>query len=206
MPEKFNPKDEQYKKVDDLPKEHQEEFVDIPQEIGGGFVRKEAMEALTEAEKVATIVNALKEQGLTSTDVLHEQALPMEKKRENALVDGENFEEFANDKEVVLKAVKRDGYNLQYASPELKNDKEIVLEAIKDADWGAYIFQYASPELKNDKEFILEAIKEHGKVIQHISNALKSDLDVILAAIKQNPDALRFISKNIREQVEHMLK
>ena len=178
MPEKFNPKDEQYKKVDDLPKEHQEEFVDIPQEIGGGFVRKEAMEALTEAEKVATIVNALKEQGLTSTDVLHEQALPMEKKRENALVDGENFEEFANDKEVVLKAVKRDGYNLQYASPELKNDKE----------------------------FILEAIKEHGKVIQHISNALKSDLDVILAAIKQNPDALRFISKNIREQVEHMLK
>ena len=126
MPEKFNPKDEQYKKVDDLPKEHQEEFVDIPQEIGGGFVRKEAMEALTEAEKVATIVNALKEQGLTSTDVLHEQALPMEKKRENALVDGENFEEFANDKEVVLKAVKRDGYNLQYASPELKNDKEFI--------------------------------------------------------------------------------
>ena len=169
MPEKFNPKDEQYKKVDDLPKEHQEEFVDIPQEIGGGFVRKEAMEALTEAEKVATIVNALKEQGLTSTDVLHEQALPMEKKRENALVDGENFEEFANDKEVVLKAVKRDGYNLQYASPELKNDKEIVLEAIKDADWGAYIFQYASPELKNDKEFI--PVAEYSSLLRLEMNA-----------------------------------
>ena len=33
--EKFNPKDEQYKEVADLPTEHQEEFMDVK---GGGFV------------------------------------------------------------------------------------------------------------------------------------------------------------------------
>lgn len=34
-------------------------------------------------------------------------------------------------KEVVLEAVKEDGYALRYASEELQNDKEVVLEAVK---------------------------------------------------------------------------
>ena len=36
-----------------------------------------------------------------------------------------------SNKEYVLKAVKNNGYSLEYASNELKNNKEIVLEAIK---------------------------------------------------------------------------
>ncbi len=33
--------------------------------------------------------------------------------------------DFKNDKEVVLAAVKQNGYALQYASPDLKNDKDV---------------------------------------------------------------------------------
>lgn len=44
MKESFNPSDEEYKKVEDLPEEHQGEFADVPEEMGGGFVKKEAME------------------------------------------------------------------------------------------------------------------------------------------------------------------
>ncbi len=35
-----------------------------------------------------------------------------------------------NDKEFVLKAVKKNGLELFYASDSLKNDKDIVIEAI----------------------------------------------------------------------------
>jgi hypothetical protein len=36
-----------------------------------------------------------------------------------------------NDKEVVIEAVKNDGFALKYASEYLKNDKKFVLEAVK---------------------------------------------------------------------------
>lgn len=36
--EKFNPSDPRYKKVADLPEKHQKDFIDVPQEDGGGFV------------------------------------------------------------------------------------------------------------------------------------------------------------------------
>ena len=50
--EKFNPKDEQYKEVADLPTEHQEEFMDVK---GGGFVLREAIINQEIAEKMAQI-------------------------------------------------------------------------------------------------------------------------------------------------------
>ena len=53
------------------------------------------------------------------------------------------------DKEVVLKAVKKNGFSLKYASEELKKDKEVVLEAVKQ---NGHSLQYASEELKKDKE------------------------------------------------------
>lgn len=52
-PEKFNPSDQKYKKVEDLPRKHQAEFADIPQ--GEGFTRKEALsesEAFERSRKI----------------------------------------------------------------------------------------------------------------------------------------------------------
>lgn len=49
--EKFNPSDERYKKVEDLPAEHQKEFVDVPVfavDGGGYFLRKEAAEGFAQ--------------------------------------------------------------------------------------------------------------------------------------------------------------
>lgn len=51
----------------------------------------------------------------------------------------------------VFDAVKRDGFQLQYASEELKNDKEIVLKAIQS---NKEAIQYASEEMQNDPEII----------------------------------------------------
>jgi len=54
-------------------------------------------------------------------------------------------------REEVIKAVKRNGHALEYASETLKNDKDIVLETVKQ---NGYALQYASYKLRNDKEFM----------------------------------------------------
>jgi hypothetical protein len=36
-----------------------------------------------------------------------------------------------NDKDIVLEAVKKNGYSLEFASENLKNNKEVVLAAVK---------------------------------------------------------------------------
>lgn len=53
MSEKFDPRNPEYKKVEDLPQEHQEAFVDVPEKSGGGFVRKEVQEKYNRARDTA---------------------------------------------------------------------------------------------------------------------------------------------------------
>jgi len=104
-PEQFNPSDEQYKKVEDLPEEEQGKFVDVPEEQGGGFVKKGAVYAEKTATKKAESVNAeigekgrlekenrglfdklfqrlRHEQQISSIGILHEDALDKDQQRE----------------------------------------------------------------------------------------------------------------------------
>lgn len=47
-------------------------------------------------------------------------------------MDLENLNEiFRNDKEIILRAVKSDGFALEFASEDLKNDRKFASEAIK---------------------------------------------------------------------------
>ena len=46
-----------------------------------------------------------------------------------------------NNKEEVLNEVRKDGYNLRYASVELKNDKEVVNRAICNTIVGRFNLQ-----------------------------------------------------------------
>jgi hypothetical protein len=59
-----------------------------------------------------------------------------------------------SDKEVVIAAVKQDGYALYYASDSLKKDKEGVMAAVKRDGWA---LEYASGPLQNDKEVVMAA-------------------------------------------------
>ena len=67
-------------------------------------------------------------------------------------------DELKADKEVIMAAVKRNGFALEYASDELKADKEVVLAAAKSDDplgYGYMILKYASDELKADKDVVM---------------------------------------------------
>jgi hypothetical protein len=119
--ETFNPRDPQYQKVEDLPKEHRSEFVNVPEEEGGGFVRKEAYNPILEAKIEAIVENdphALERK----LEKLHEEALEMGKERGR-----------------LLEAVKQSWWALQYASKNLRADKGVVLEAVKQYGGGSSI-------------------------------------------------------------------
>ncbi|WP_064610347.1 DUF4116 domain-containing protein [Streptobacillus moniliformis] len=53
-----------------------------------------------------------------------------------------------NNKKEVLKAVKQDGWALEFASEELKNDKEVVMAAVKQ---NGDALQFASERLRNNE-------------------------------------------------------
>ena len=166
--EEFNPSDEKFKKVEDLPKEHQKEFVDIE----GGFVRKEAAENFSDAKFEAGILNAFRggdipffRKDVTPLDVLQNKEKSRDKirereelikavKRGDILSLGRASEEFRADREVVLEAVKQDGEALRYASNELRADREVVLEAVKQ---NLYAIKYASDELREKADKILKS-------------------------------------------------
>jgi len=84
-----------------------------------------------------------------------------------------NFDNFRNDKEVVLEAVKIQGFSLKNASDELKEDKDVVLEAVKQHGWS---LEFASDKLKADKEIVLEAVKQNSFSLKFIGNSLREEI------------------------------
>ena len=71
-----------------------------------------------------------------------------------------------DDIDIVLDAVRRDGYMLEHASLALRGNKEVVLAAVKEA--GAAL-QYASYELRNDKDVVKAAVKRYPGALKYAS-------------------------------------
>jgi len=101
-----------------------------------------------------------------------------------------------NDKIVVLEAVKNKGMSLKYASDALQDDKEIVLEAVNQNE---NALQYASENLKNDKEFVLEVVKKNGLAVHYLKYKLENDKEIALEAVKQNGLSLQYVSHKRRK-------
>ena len=68
----------------------------------------------------------------------------------------------ADDRDVVLKAVQRDGFALARAPEKFRNDEEIVRAATQQAPRA---LKYASDELRANRELVLECLKLCGNQI-----------------------------------------
>ena len=112
------------------------------------------------------------------------------------------------DKDFMIKAVKRNGFTLKYASDELKNDAEVVLAAINGGDeWGcsAKALEFASDELKDDKSIVMTAVSRHSEALCFASDRLRCDRDVVMAAVDQSGWALEYASDELRNDEEVVL-
>jgi len=133
-------------------------------------------------------------------------------------------DEYRDDEEIVLTAIEKHGYALEWASPRLRNMRHIILNAMHKLDGSAILF--AGDDLKNNQEFALEVLRatkyQPERVISHVSsdirddkqfalktveicglslqflNKLCSDFEVVLAAVSQCGLALKYASSSLR--------
>lgn len=107
--------------------------------------------------------------------------------------------ELCDNPDVVLAAVKMDGYELRYASDRLQADRTIVLEAVKKT---IHAFEHASKKLKNDKKFVLQIIKIDGYALRYASKRLRNNEEIVLAAIRQCAEVYQHITKRLKKKKE----
>lgn len=100
------------------------------------------------------------------------------------------------DKDVVLSAVKNNGYALFYASSELKNNFEIVMEAAKCK---FFMIQDVSENLRDNKKIILTALSNNhvNLVFPYISARLRADIEVISIAVEKSLNSFFLINSNV---------
>jgi hypothetical protein len=117
-------------------------------------------------------------------------------------------EKFRNDKTIVLRAVQKNGLNIQYTSDLLKREKEIILAALFSEPTSIIHF---SSEFRANKEFVLLAFDSPNirnrdeNLLKFVDHKLKADKEVVLAAINQNGFALKFAAENLRADKEVVL-
>lgn len=224
----FNPSDEKYKKVEDLPVGHQDKFAP---EAGGGFVRAEAKEKFEEAEKIAKIANIFSDVETPVSDVLMNEALTGEPKRieRERMIDclknggnclqrekegalyllGSEYEELTQDVELMRSYIKNAPYiedgMVKFFPLELRSDRDLMLDIQKRLAFGIGILEYASPELRSNKEFALKMIEESSYNIEGASTDLLMDDDILLAAVRGGNN-LEYIPEEKKRDKEFLLK
>eukprot|EP00929_Paragymnodinium_shiwhaense_P105163 TRINITY_DN70081_c0_g1_i1.p1 TRINITY_DN70081_c0_g1~~TRINITY_DN70081_c0_g1_i1.p1 ORF type:complete len:446 (+),score=106.44 TRINITY_DN70081_c0_g1_i1:151-1488(+) len=89
-----------------------------------------------------------------------------------------------DDKEVVLSALRLDGYALQYASDALRAERDVVLEAVKTSG-GSLAYAHAS--LRADPEFVLSAVALSPGALTGCAEELRMDQEFVLRALEFKP-------------------
>ncbi len=179
--ELFNPADQGYKKVDDLPGDQRANFTDVE----GGFVRKEAAEALSDAEFEREIRNTLNGTVDSGIDILHDQA------------NEEN-----NDRDYLLEKIPTKP-EFFHRAENVEEDQAMLLAGLAH-DSGA--MQKASERLCADKTFALKALQVNGEALRFLSDDLKNDKEIVLAAMKQFPKAWIYASDELRKKIESIVR
>jgi hypothetical protein len=110
----------------------------------------------------------------------------------NSLLLSEAKNEYKNDKEIVLIAIKNGNARgiINYASEKLRNDKDLVLLAIQNNDEDVFYNTKVKNNLvlDEDEEIILEGIKCLGNRIfqSHVSDELKNNIEFVLKSFEIN--------------------
>jgi hypothetical protein len=104
-----------------------------------------------------------------------------------------------NEKQIILKEVRKNGYSLAHTTDKFKDDEEIVLESIKN---GVRALQFASLRLRSERNFVLKAVAVSGYSLKYISQNLKNDHEIVLRAVTQEPYAIKYAPKLIQEKQE----
>lgn len=210
-PEKFNPSDPKYKKVEDLPKEEQGNFIN--EKEGDGFVRKEAVKKLSDTERdfgnyhfsSSSAYNRYRESP-NPMGVLNDEAIRYDKERTEVIDLQAHPEKYEKIKKEILDSSYRypNGLDLSKLNKLFRADRDIVLRAIR-IKGGTFIAD-ASKELRNDPEIVLEAVSNDWNAISYASEELRNNREIVRRAMVQSGEALYKASEELRNDPEIVLQ
>ena len=123
----------------------------------------------------------------------------------NRLQDGEDFslpdfDDYRDEEQFVIDAVRIDNNNFQYASDRLRNDPEFVSDFLRRHELG--VFEHIGSELYEDREFMLEATRIHSYCFREVPTEFKEDKEFVLEAVSQNGSLLELTSDELRDDPE----
>ena len=101
--------------------------------------------------------------------------------------------------EIVMAAVKSNGYALEYVDKEIqKAHPEIVMAAVKQ---NVCALQYVDKEIKKaHPEIVLEAVKEDGYALKYVDKEIQKDHpEIVIEAVKNDGYALQYVDKEIQK-------
>ena len=104
-----------------------------------------------------------------------------------------NCSSYTSDEEIVLAAVKQNGWSLQYADNALRDEKEIVVAAVIQ---NGLAIKFASDSLKKDEELIDLAIRNDYFAIKYVGLSLIRKKEILNDLIEQGR-----LSKEISNEI-----
>ncbi len=106
--------------------------------------------------------------------------------------------DWANSREFILEAVKKDGRWIELAPDTMKNDIEIVSIALTE---NGSALEFVSEEMKKNKDVVLIAVSKDGNALEYSIDSLKIDNEVVIKAVSQNFNALAYANADILENL-----
>lgn len=98
-------------------------------------------------------------------------------------------------KELMLRAVRRNGSALSHAPETLRSDIEVVRAAVER---DPHALQFASPEVRADRSVVLPVVSRTGSALKFAAASLRSDREVVRAAVQQDGEALKYAAQELR--------
>lgn len=121
---------------------------------------------------------------------------------------------FQDSKDIVLKILELNGFDLEYASNRLKNDKDCIKVACKN---NAYSLNYCNEKIKSDLNFFFELLEftKDTFILEYFSDKIKDNESALLECAKYDGmnyttgkagGIIKFASDRLKNSKEFMLK
>jgi len=111
--------------------------------------------------------------------------------------DGEiTYSSIISYRDIVAKAVAKDGLALQYADPSLQNDQTIVITATRQ---NSSAFQFASEELRRNDNLQASLIFENSMKLQDANSSVRARASAVTSAVQHDWHAIRYAAKKCRD-------
>ena len=111
--------------------------------------------------------------------------------------------EFKDNEEFVIKALRDEADNIQYASYRLRNDKDVCLAVLYENH--NLLTGFEGEEIRNDYDFMAKLIREYNwENIKFASDRLRNDKDFVRIALRQSGKAKDYIGSKLLEDKAFM--